>query len=841
MGARADLSAGAAAAAPGAAGPGLRTVDIGVGGMTCAQCSARIERALAALPGVAAASVNLATERARVDYDPARGDAQRLAGAIEAAGYTAVVVEWEFAIDGMTCANCAARVERAIARLPGVLGATVNLATERAHVRVFPASLAPDDVTAAVAQAGYGARLRTGSDSFDADRAARAAERRARRNETLLAAALSAPVVILAMGPMLLPAGAMAGHGAMGAAPWWQWLLASAVVFGPGRRFFRAGAAALRARAPDMNTLVMLGVGSAWAYSSAVLLAPQWFPAEARALYFESATVVVTLVLLGKYLETVARGRAGEAIRHLAGLQARAACVLREGVETMTPIAALRVGDVVLVRPGERIPVDGAVLSGSSYVDASMLSGEPLPVARGPGDAVVAGTINQMGVLQVQTRAVGTQTVLAQIIRLVEAAQGSKLPIQRLADRIVAVFGVVVLGIAALTAVVWLAFGPPPAVIPALVSAIAVLVVACPCAMGLATPAAIMVGSGRGAELGVLFRRGEALEILSRIDAVVLDKTGTLTVGRPQLTDVLPLPGIAADELLRLAAAADAGSEHPLAAAIVAAARARALDLPAPDSFAAVPGHGVTARIGGREVLVGNARLLAQAGVDGSALEESARALRARAATAIAVAVDGRPWGVLGLADTLRPEAAAVVAALRARGLGVAMITGDTAAAAHVLAAQAGIDDVVADTLPADKAAALAQRQSAGARVAFVGDGINDAPALAQADVGIAVASGSQMAIEAADVTLTRGDLALLINAIEVARRTMAIVRANLFWAFFYNALLIPVAAGVLVPVWNVRLNPMLAGLAMGLSSVFVVTNSLRLRGVRAWSARGGG
>ncbi len=836
MGATVGLNDGAGAPAAGAE-PARHGVDIGIGGMTCAQCSTRVERALAALPGVASASVNLATERAHVEYDPARADPAAMAAAVAAAGYEARTVDWEFAISGMTCANCSARVERAIARVPGVLAASVNLATERASVRVLPAAVSPEQIAAAVVAAGYGARLRADADGQDAERAARAAERRARRNETAVAALLTVPVLVLAMGPMLLPA-SMAPHAAMnpaGVSAWWQWLLASAVVFGPGRRFFRAGWSALRAGAPDMNSLVMLGVGAAWGYSTAVLLSPQWFAPESRALYFESAAVVVTLVLLGKYLETVARGRAGEAIRHLAGLQAREACVLRDGVETMTPIAALRVGDVVRIRPGERIPVDGVVQDGSSYVDASMLSGEPLPVARGPGDAVVAGTINQLGVLQVQTRAVGTRTVLAQIIRLVEAAQGSKLPIQRLADRIVAVFGVVVLAIAVLTVTLWLALGPPPALSTALISGVAVLVVACPCAMGLATPAAIMVGSGRGAELGVLFRRGEALEILSRVDTLVFDKTGTLTVGRPQLTDVLPVAGVAADALLRLAAAADAASEHPLAAAIVAAARTRGLDLPAAESFAALPGHGVTARIEGRQVLVGNARLLADTGVDAGALDAALASLQARAATAIAVVVDGRPWGVLGLADTLRPEAAAVIAALRARGLQVAMVTGDAAAAARVLAAQAGIDDVVADTLPADKAADIVRRQSAGARVAFIGDGINDAPALAQADVGIAVASGSQMAIEAADVTLTRGDLGLLLNALNVARRTMAIVRANLFWAFFYNALLIPLAAGVFVPLWNVRLNPMLAGLAMGLSSVFVVTNSLRLKRVRAW------
>jgi len=488
----------------------------------------------------------------------------------------------------------------------------------------------------------------------------------------------------------------------------------------------------------------------------------------------------------------------------------------------------------VIVRPGERVPVDGEVREGQSYVDESMLTGEPMPSAKRPGDRVVGGTVNQHGSLRVEARQVGKQTMLAQIIRMVEQAQGSKLPIQRLADRVVSVFTPIVLVIAAVTFAVWLALGPEPAITLALVSTVAVLVVACPCAMGLATPAAIMVGSGRAAELGVLFRKGEALEALSHVDTVVFDKTGTLTVGRPALTDLEPAPGRDAAALLRFAAGADSGSEHPLAAAIVAAARARGVDIPQATSFEAIPGYGVKAAVDGHTVLLGAERLLAREGVAADALAERAAALAERSRTPIYLAVDGAAWGVMGVADPLKPESPAVVAALKARGLRVGMITGDSARTAQAIARQAGLDDVAAEVLPSGKAEAVQRMQSEGRKVAFVGDGINDAPALAQAEVGVAVATGTDIAIEAADVTLTRGDLGGLLNALEVARRTMRTIRGNLFWAFVYNVALIPLAAGVFYPVWGLTLNPMLAGLAMGLSSVFVVTNSLRLRRVRA-------
>ncbi len=777
--------------------------------------------------------------------------------------------EWEIGVGGMTCANCSARVERALGRLPGVVSAVVNLATERATVRGIADTVGPQDLARAVSEAGYEPRRIDGGEAGGGEAMARAAELRRQRRDALVAAVLSVPVLALAMGPMLWPA---LDHAFMAAAPWpgtWSWVqlvLGSAVAFGPGRRFFRAGWQALLARSPDMNTLVMCGVGAAWLYSTLVVLAPALLPPEARHLYFESAAVVVTLVLAGKYLEALAKGRAGAAIRRLIGLQARTARVLRDGQEQEVPITAVAVGDLVLVRAGERIPVDGEVRAGESYVDESMLTGEPMPVARRAGDRVVGGSVNQLGALQVQARAVGVATVLAQIIRMVERAQGSKLPIQRLADRVVAVFTTAVLALAALTFLAWLAFGPAPAITQALVHAVALLVVACPCAMGLATPAAIMVGSGRAAELGVLLRRGEALEALSAIDTVLFDKTGTLTLGRPELTEVEVLAGgpagtvpairaepragsdalagaatgpgadgaAAVAALLALAAAAEEGSEHPLAAAIAAAARARGLAWSPPSTFEAVPGLGVRATVAGRPVLVGTARLLQGAGVEPGAAGRRAQELAALGRTPVLVAVDGEVLGVLGVADPVKPDAAAVVAALRARGLRVAMITGDELRTAQAVGRAVGIEEIEAGVLPEGKAEAVRRRQAAGARLAFVGDGINDAPALAQADVGIALASGTGIAMEAADLTLTGGELAGLPAALEVARRTLGTVRANLFWAFAYNVLLIPLAAGAFEPLWHIGLDPMLAGLAMGLSSVFVVSNSLRLKRVRA-------
>ena len=720
-------------------------------------------------------------------------------------------------------------------RLPGVLEANVNLATERASVRFVPATVGPEDIARAIEATGYEPRPLDEGDAEEREQTVREASRLAMRRDLWVASALTLPVFILAMGSHFVPGfhGALLALAPQGLSDWGQAVLTTAVIFGPGRRFFRPGWIAYRHLSPDMNSLVMTGTGAAWAYSLLVLLLPGIFPPDARNLYFESAAVVLTVILMGKYLEELAKGRTSAAIRKLVRLQAKTARVLRDGVEQEMPVARVQAGDLLVIRPGERIPVDGEVRAGESYVDESMLTGEPVPVAKRPGDPVVGGTVNQHGRLRVATTRVGKQTVLAQIIRLVERAQGSKLPIQGLADRVVRIFTPLVIAIAAVTFLAWLALGPDPAITLALVSAVAVLVVACPCAMGLATPAAIMVGSGRAAELGVLYRKGEAMESLSHVDTVVFDKTGTLTEGRPRLTD-LQVTDDDQDAALRLAAAVEASSEHPLGTAIVAAAREHGLDLPTVEAFQAVPGFGVSAQVEGQQVLIGALRYLEREKIAVGELGKTADDYATDGKTPVFLAVDGVVRAVLAIADPLKTEAASMVAALQQRGMQVAMITGDSHKTAEAIARQAGIAQVHAQTLPDGKAAVVQGMQQEGRKVAFVGDGINDAPALAQAEVGIAVGSGTDIAIEAADVTLTRGNLSGVVTAIDVARRTLSTIRGNLFWAFIYNILLIPVATGMFYPAFGLHLNPMVAGLAMGLSSVFVVANSLRLRRLRA-------
>ncbi|ODU98620.1 MAG: ATPase P [Thiomonas sp. SCN 64-16] len=868
-----------------------QTLRLDVGGMTCASCSARVERALNKLPGVQAASVNLATTQAEVTYDPQAATPQAIADAVSAAGYTPIVAEATLDVEGMTCASCVGRVERALRKQPGVLSATVNLAVNRAQVRYLPAMLDAQALAQAVVDAGYGARPVQEGDAAaeDASAAAHARNLARMRRGLLLAAALALPVLLLSMLPMLWPALDAALLRASPVPRFWDWVqfvLTSAVLFGPGRRFFRTGAIAYRHLSPDMNSLVATGTGAAWAYSTLVLLAPQWFAAESRHVYFDSAAVVVAVILAGKYLEELAKGRASTAIHKLLGLQAKQATRLdARGAEQQVSLAALHIGDRVLVRPGERLPVDGSVIEGDSHVDESMLTGEAVPVRRKPGDRVVGGTVNAEGRLVIEATALGKDTVLSQIVRLVESAQTGKLPVQRVADRVVAVFTPVVLLIAAASFAAWLALTGD--VSAALVAAVAVLVVACPCAMGLATPAAILVGSSRAAEMGVLFRKGEALEALSRIDTVLLDKTGTVTLGKPALTALhSTLDDTAA---LRLAAALEADSEHPLARAVHDAAAQRGLTLPTVQGFAAIPGYGVRATLDGHTLLLGARRLMERESISLNTLCEQADALEAQGQTAVFLAQDQNCIAILGISDPLKPEAVAVVQALRQRGLAIALVTGDARRTAQAVAVALGIQDapaaepsqgghlplptsptawgrsdhslpasgegrggdgplggqrahasvgvsVHAEVLPQDKARVVAELQAQGRRVAFVGEGLNDGPALAQADVGLALASGTDVAIEAADVSLTRGDLAALPSAIDTARSTLRTIHGNLFWAFAYNIVLIPLAAGIAAP-WGVHLHPMLAGVAMGLSSVFVLGNSLRLKRLSPWQA----
>jgi Cu+-exporting ATPase len=734
-----------------------------------------------------------------------------------------------FAVRGMHCAACVDKVERALRSVPGVEAASVNLATERASVEWDPARVDAHALAKAVAAAGY--ELAEASPSAvpgaaveDREQAERGVEQRRLRARVVLGAALSVPIVLGSMTEIFPWAPAWLRD------PWTLLLLATPVQFWVGADFHRGFLRDLRHRSASMSTLVSLGTNAAYFFSLAVLLWPHVFMALGAMPYFETSAVVITLVALGRWLEARARGRTSEAIRRLVALAPRTARVLREGQEVDVPTSDVVVGDLVRIRPGERIPVDGEVVEGASAIDESMLTGESLPVQRAPGGPVFGGTVNRTGSFVFRASRVGADTTLAQIVRLVEEAQGSRAPIQRLADRVAARFVPAVLVIAAATFVGWWALGPAPSLLYALTNAVAVLVIACPCAMGLATPTAIMVATGRGAEHGVLFKSAEALETLHRVDMIVFDKTGTLTLGRPVVTDVIPAAGVSDDDVLAIAAAAEQASEHPIGEAIVARAKERGLALPPVTEFTTVPGQGIDALAPEGRLLLGNGTLMLVRGVDVTALAPQAGALTTTGKTVVYVAVAFRPLGLIAVADTLKPEARGVVAALRARGLAVAMLTGDDRRTAAAIAREAGIEAVMAEILPEDKAREVARLREQGRRVAMIGDGINDAPALARADVGIAMGSGTDVAIEAADVTLMRGDLRGVVAAVDLSRRTIRIVKQNLVWAFGYNVVLIPVAAGLLYPLWGILLSPILAGAAMAFSSVSVVMNSLRLR-----------
>ncbi len=809
-------------------------LDFNVQGMTCASCVSHVEKALTATPGVLSASVNLATERAEVTLAPNASPAA-LAKAVSDAGYEPVVETVELGVGGMTCASCVAHVETALKGVPGVIAASVNLATERATIRALAGPGLIERLRRAVADAGYEAR-RVENDTGGADR------ERARREEELgklrfnliVAAALSAPVVVLEMGGHLIPAFHHWVAASLGEATVRQlsFLLATLVLFGPGLVFFLKGFPALLRRQPDMNALVAVGTLSAYLYSAVATFLPDVLPAGAAQVYYEAAVVIVTLILFGRFLEARAKGRTSEAIRALAKLQPRTARVERDGETIDVDIDAVRVGDIVLVRPGERIPTDGVVTAGASHVDESMVTGEPAPVSKAVGAAVTGATVNGSGAFSFRATAVGADTTLAGIIRLVEQAQGAKLPIQAMVDRVTAVFVPAVFAIAAVTFVIWMAIGPEPRLTHALVNAVAVLIIACPCAMGLATPAAIMTGTGRAAELGVLFRKGEALQTLQDVTLIAFDKTGTLTFGKPRLTDLIPATGEKDNDLLQLAAAVEAQSEHPVGAAIVAAAKDRGLAIPAVQSFNSVPGMGVAGVVDKRHVAIGAARYMAALGVEASAFDAHAARLSDEGKTPFYVAVDNKVRAILCVADELKPTTKPAIDALHAIGLKTAMITGDDARTAKAIARRLGIDEIVAGVMPDGKVATL-ERLRETHRVAFVGDGVNDAPALAAADAGIAIGAGADIAIEAADVVLMSSDLTKVPSALALSRATMRNIKQNLFWAFAYNALLIPVAAGALYPINGAQLSPMLGAGAMALSSVFVLTNALRLRRFR--------
>ena len=741
-------------------------------------------------------------------------------------------------VRGMHCAACVGKVERALTSVPGVDRASVNLATERASVSFDPALTSVDALRAAVAAAGYElAEARPGAGPSDDDeQAAREADQRRQRTRLVVGALLSAPVLLGGIAHLLPWVPAVLQD------PWVLLILTTPVQFWVGWQFHRGFLRDLRYRNASMSTLVSVGTNAAYFFSVAVTLWPHAFPQHGAMTYYDVSAVVITLVVLGRWLEARARGRTSEAIRRLVSLAPRTARVVRDGVDVEVPTGDVQVGDFVRIRPGERVPVDGVISEGASTIDESMLTGESMPVEKRLDSKVFAGTVNRTGSFIFRAARVGNETTLARIVKLVADAQGSRAPIQRLADRVAAIFVPIVLVIAGLTFLAWWIFGPAPSALYALTSAVAVLVIACPCAMGLATPTAIMVATGRGAELGILVRSATALELLDRVTTVVFDKTGTLTVGRLVVTDVIAADGgeIGDGEILALAAAVEQGSEHPLGEAIVARAKERGLALPPISEFSTVPGQGIDAMATDGRVLLGNRALMDARGIDVEALAPRARRLAAEGKTAVYLALGGRALGVIAVADVLKPEAAEVVAALTRRGLDVAMLTGDAWPTAEAIAVGAGVKRVLAEVLPEDKAREIAKLQEEGHRVAMVGDGINDAPALASAEVGIAMGSGTDVAIEAADVTLVRGDLRGVVDVIDLSRRTIRIIKENLVWAFGYNAVLIPVAAGALYPIWGVLLSPILAGAAMAFSSVSVVMNSLRLKKWRSEAGAGG-
>jgi len=822
-----------------------QTATFPVTGMSCASCAGRAERALTAVPGVTEATINLAANSARVTFaDPA--SPATLAAALKKAGYPMAEAEARLTVGGMTCASCTGRVERALQAAPGVLAASVNLATNSAQVRYTPGATSPTELAQRVTKAGYPAHAAKDTPAPETRQADEAALMKRR---ALISAALTLPVVILAMGGHMIPAFHHWIMATLGTQTSWliQFALTLAVLAGPGRIFLRIGLPALARMAPEMNSLVALGSLAAFGYSAIATFAPALLPSAARDVYFEAAATIVTLILVGRWLEARAKGQAGEAIRRLVGLRPATARVDRGGETVELPVEELAPGDIVLLAPGERVAVDGILTEGHGWIDESMLTGEPAPVEKTPGATVTGGTVNGAAALAFRVTATGADTVLARIIRLVEDAQGGKLPVQALVDRITRWFVPAVMALAALTFLLWLTLGPEPRLTHALVAGISVLIIACPCAMGLATPVSILVGTGRGAELGILFRRGDALQRLAEVRSVAFDKTGTLTEGHPVLTDLEVAPGVIEDDLLALVAAAEARSEHPLASAILAAAKERGLTLPRADNARAIPGKGLVASVGGHALLIGNAALLEAEGVDLAAkpdgnglhtpaisnpdgfhtLASQAEALAAEGKTPVLVAVDGRLAAVLAVSDPLKPGAAAAVAALTALGVESTMISGDNKLTAEAVAARIGISHVVAGVLPEGKLQALA---ALPAPTAFIGDGINDAPALAAADVGIAMGTGTDVAIESADIVVISGDPQVVAAAIRLSRATLRNIRQNLFWAFGYNVLLIPVAAGALYPLNGMLLSPMLAAGAMAFSSVFVVTNALRLK-----------
>ena len=805
-------------------------INLPISGMSCASCVNKVDKKLNAIDGVQA-NVNLAAEKADINA-PASFSSTALQQALDELGYTSHYDQFEIDIIGMSCASCVGKVEKALIALPGVIEATVNLANEKAYVKAFAGNIDIPQLLQAVKDSGFDAQ--PVSEDHDDKTEQKEQEIQLLKRDLWIAAILTLPVFILGMGEHMGLGTWIATHLGDFYNGLIQFAFTTAIIVGPGWRFFKVGIPAIARRAPEMNSLVALGSGAAWLFSTVVTFGGNIVPDESRHYYFEAAAVIITLILFGRLLEARAKGRTGEAVQRLLSLQEKTARKLVGDKTEEVDINSLTVGDLIIIRPGERISLDGIITQGESLVDESMLTGEPLAVSKGVNDLVTGGTLNSTGALTVKITHVGKDTRLAQIINMVEQAQAAKLPIQSLLDRVTNVFVPIVMLMAALTFAVWLFFGPEPALTMALVNAVAVLIIACPCAMGLATPTSIMVGTGRAADMGVLFHKGDALQTLNQCKMVAFDKTGTLTEGKPTLTDIITLAQYSEDQVLSWAASVEQGSEHSLAQAILGAAAERNLGLQSVEHFTATAGKGVQAQLDGKQIALGGDVLLSSLGIDNAELNKQAQALANDGKTRLFMLVDNQPVALLAITDPIRDSAKQTISALHAAGLKTAMISGDNQQTAEAIARQLGIDEVYGGVLPEGKVEKIKEMRARFGEVAFVGDGINDAPALAEADAGIAVGSGTDVAIEAADVVLMNTNLTSVSNAFRISSATLRNIRQNLFWAFAYNILLIPVAAGVLYPAWGILLSPMLASGAMAMSSVFVVTNALRLKRFKA-------